>query len=192
MGLWLTLLSILFFPLCTSESPLCSFTLGDSRVGRPKPVWAKQSSQDLWKSRFLALKKKKPQETSLSLPGYEHGIMQNRLPSAAVLQPVRNTGLKITLILVLQRISALDSGTQVSEKSESSMALLSYRTRAIQGWPEPQFLNFSQIIWMLRFKEFSELISLCQQIYLILDTNSNLCTSKNKILFHCAIHRNYQ
>ena len=80
----------------------------------------------------LPLRKKKPQETSLSLPGYEHGIMQNRLPSAAVLQPVRNTGLKITLILVLQRISALDSGTQVSEKSESSMALLSYRTRAIQ------------------------------------------------------------
>lgn len=58
-GLWLTPLSILFFPLCTSESPLCSFTLGDSRVGRSKPVWAKQNSQDLWKSWFLDLKKKK-------------------------------------------------------------------------------------------------------------------------------------
>ena len=50
--------TILFFPPCTSESPLCSFTLSDSRVGRSKPVWAKQSSQDLWKSCFLARKKK--------------------------------------------------------------------------------------------------------------------------------------
>ena len=31
------------------------------------------------------LLRKKPQETSLSLPGYEHGIMQNCLPSAAIL-----------------------------------------------------------------------------------------------------------
>lgn len=153
-GLWLTPISILFLPLCISKSSLLSFTLTDSGVDRSKscrPRRLEQNSQGLLENSFLALKKK-PLETSLSLCLDVN--MESCRTDYHQLLSYSQWGvlvLKLSWYWSYKEVDTVGSGTKISEEPEASIALLSHRTGVIQGWPEPHFLNFSQIIWLIDY-----------------------------------------
>lgn len=116
-----------------------------------RPRRLEQNSQDLLENLFLVLKKK-PLETSLSL--WLDMNMESCRTDYHQLLSYSQWGilvLKLSWYWSYKEVNTVGSGTKISEEPEASIALLSHRTGAIQGWPEPHFLNFSQIIWLIDY-----------------------------------------